>query len=137
MEASLQQLRDTLAAEHKTQIQNLLQEQEQIWRRQEEEFKKRLEDDRILLEQQSLEQVAKFEQELARKVEEERANLERVHDERVQELTRNNELEIEVTRTQLQADLTAHKHELEQLHLQVSLGCHLLCWFKSFAVCGS
>jgi hypothetical protein len=130
MEASLQELRDTLAAERKTQIQILQQEQEQIRSQQVEEFKKRLEDDRRLLEQQTLEQFAKFEQELASKMEEERANLEKGHNERVQELTRKNELEIEVTRTQLQAELTTHKHELQQAHLQVSWGCHQLCQFR-------
>jgi Signal transduction histidine kinase regulating C4-dicarboxylate transport system len=128
MEASLQELRDTLAVERETQIKILQQEQEQIRSQQAEEFKKRLEDDRRLLEQQTLEQVAKFEQELAHKMEEERANLEKVHNEQVQELTRKNELEAEVTRTQLQAELSAHKHELQQAHLQVSgAATHYIC----------
>jgi uncharacterized membrane protein YqiK len=119
MEASLQELSDTLAAEHEAQIKILQQEQEQIQSQQAEEFKNRLEDDRRLLEQQTLEQVAKFEQELAHKIEEERFNLEEVHNGQMQELTRKNELETEVTRTKLQAELTAHKHELQQAHLQV------------------
>jgi hypothetical protein len=120
MEASLQELRGTLAAERKTQIQILQEEQEQIRSQQVDEFKKRLEDDRRLLEQQTLEQVAEFEQELTHKMEEEHANLEKVHYEQVQELTRKNELDIEATRTKLQAELTAHKHELQQAHFQVS-----------------
>ena len=116
----MQELRDTLAAEREAQIKILQQEQEQIRSQQAEEFKKRLEDDRRLLEQQTLEQIAKFEKELAHKMEEERANLEKVHNEQMQELTRKNELETQVTRTQLQAELIAHKHELQQAHLQVS-----------------
>lgn len=116
----MQELRDTLAAEREAQIKILQQEQEQIRFQQAEEFKKRLEDDRRLLEQQTLEQVAKFEQELAHKMEEERANLEKVHNEQMQELTRKNELETEVTRAQLQAELIAHKRELQQAHLRVS-----------------
>jgi citrate synthase len=119
MEASLQELSDTLAAEHEAQIKILQKDQEQIRSQQAEEFKKRLEDDRRLLEQQTSEQVAKFEQELAQKMEEERVSLEKVHNDQMQELTRNNELDTEVTRTQLQAELTAHRRELQQAHLQV------------------
>lgn len=132
----MQELRDTLAAEREAQIKILQQEQEQIRSKQAEEFKKRLEDDRRLLEQQTLDQVAKFEQELAHKMEEEHANLERVHNEQIQELTRKNELETEVTRTQLQAELTAHKLELQQAHLQVS-GFATHCYSSSDLLCMS
>lgn len=132
----MQELRDTLAAEREAQIKILQQEQEQIRSQQVEEFKKRLEDDRRLLEQQTLEQVAMFEQELAHKMEEERANLEKVHNEQMQELTRKNELETEVTQTKLQAELIAHKHELQQAHLQVS-GVATHCHSSSDLLCVS
>jgi hypothetical protein len=120
MEASLQDLRERLAAEHEAQIQMLRQEEEKIQSQRTEEFKKRLENDRVRIEQQTSEHVAKLEQELACKLEKERAQLERAHNELLQELTRKNELEIESTITQLQAELTAHKDELQQAHLKVS-----------------
>jgi hypothetical protein len=69
-------------------------------------------------------------------MEEERANLEKVHNEQMQELTRKNELENEVTRTQLQAELIAHKHELQQAHLQVS-GIATHCDSSSDLICMS
>jgi hypothetical protein len=130
MEASLQELRDTLAAEREIQIMSLQQEQEEIRSQQVEEFKKKLEDDRLLLKHETLEQVSGFKQELAHKLEEECALLEKAHSEQVQELTRRNELEIEATRTQLQAELAAHKDELQQAHLKVSQFCHCVCWLK-------
>jgi hypothetical protein len=120
MEASLHELRETLAAEREAQIQTLKQEEEKIRSERVEEFKKRLEDDRVLIEQQISEHVAKFEQELAQKFEKERAQLERAHSERLQELARKNELETESTIIQLQAELTVHKDELQQAHLKVS-----------------
>jgi hypothetical protein len=120
MEASLQELREKLAAECETQIQALKQEEEKIRSQRVEEFNRRVEDDRVLLEQQTSEHVAKFEQELALKLEKECAQLERAHNEHLQELTRKNELETEATLTQLQAELAAHKDELQQTHLKVS-----------------
>lgn len=130
MEASLQELKSELATEHETKIQTLQQEQEEIQNQQVQEFKKRLEDERILLEQQTSEQVAKFEQELACKLEEKCAHLEKAHSEHVQELTKKNGLEIEATRTQLQAKLAAHKDVLQQAHLKVSQGHHPASWIK-------
>ncbi|XP_033606147.1 centrosomal protein of 164 kDa isoform X3 [Cryptotermes secundus] len=118
MEASLQELRETLAVEHGAQIQTLKHEEEKIRLQRAEEFEKRLEDDRVLLEQQTSEHAAKFEQELAQKLEKERAQLERAHYEHLQELIRKNELENEATITQLQAELSAHKDELQQAHLK-------------------
>lgn len=120
MEASLQELRERLAAEHEAQIQTLKHEEEKIRSQQAEEFEKRLEDDRVLLEQQTSQHAAKFEQELAQKLEKERAQLERAHYEHLQELIRKNELENEATITQLQAELSAHKDELQQAHLKVT-----------------
>lgn len=130
MEASLQELNYALAAEHERQITALQQEQEQMQSRQVQEFKKRLEDDRILLEQQTSEQEAKFEQELAHKMEEKFAQLEKAHTEHVQELAKKNELEIEATRIQLQEKLAAHKDVLQQAHLKVSTGHYSMSWVK-------
>jgi uncharacterized protein YehS (DUF1456 family) len=124
MEASLHELKYTLAAEHERQVRALQQEHEEILSQQVQEFKKRLEDERILLEQQTAEQIAKFEQELTHKMEEKCAQLEKAHVEHVQELSKKNELEIEATRTQLQEKLAAHKDVLQQAHLRVSKGQH-------------
>jgi hypothetical protein len=120
MEASLQELRETFTSDREAQIEMLKQEEEKVRSQRVEEFKKRLEDDRVLIEQQTSEHVAKFEQELACKLEKERAQMERAHNELLQDLTRKNELEIESSVTQLQAELTARKHELQQAHLKVS-----------------
>jgi uncharacterized protein YehS (DUF1456 family) len=130
MEVSLQELKYTLVAEHERQIRALQQEQEEIQLQQVQEFKKRLEDGRILLEQQTSEQVAKLEQELAHKMEEKCVQLEEAHTEHVQELNKKNELEIEAMRTQLRTKLAAHKDVLQQAHLKVSKGQHSMSWVK-------